>query len=153
MKKREKPAKVKNKSVRWRRLRRWIVFILILALAAGGYWYYAFEYRAGVEPESAQKTTNTDPVYTAEQYEKTIQRNRTMYEYVCEEEIPYVIPGLKSTRTLQIRTSGTLDICTSMTPQGLAVTEDYMLISAYCRTGKRSFLGPGRMWAEWHIIP
>lgn len=138
MKRREKPAKNKNKSVRWKRLRRCIVLVLILALLGGGYWYYAFQYRAGVEPECGQEITNTDPVYTAEQYEKTIQRNRTMYEYVCEEDAPYVIPGLKSTRTLQIRTSGNLDICTSMTPQGLAVTEDYMLISAYCRTGKHN---------------
>lgn len=138
MKKREKSATNKTKSVKWKRLRRCILFVLVLALAAGSYWYYAFEYRAGIEPESEQKITNTDPVYTAEQYEKTIQRNRTMYEYVCEEDTSYVIPGLKSTRTLQIRTSGTLDICTSMTPQGLAITEDYMLISAYCRTGKHN---------------
>ena len=29
-------------------------------------------------------------------------------------------------------------MCTSMTPQGLAVTEDYVLVSAYCSTQKHN---------------
>lgn len=42
----------------------------------------------------------------------------------------YVIPGMKS--TLSTDTEGRPDTCVDMTPQGLAVTEDYIFISAYC---------------------
>ena len=50
----------------------------------------------------------------------------------------YVIPGLKNTRTLLTEKGATPAMCTSMTPQGLAVTEDYVLISAYCSTQKHN---------------
>ena len=47
----------------------------------------------------------------------------------------YVIPGLTSTRTQIFGEKGSSDLCISMTPQGLAVTEDYLLVSAYCHSG------------------
>jgi len=47
----------------------------------------------------------------------------------------YVIPGLDETVTLNHH-SGELDVCTTMTPQGLAVNEDYVFISAYCYTAE-----------------
>lgn len=50
----------------------------------------------------------------------------------------YVIPGLKNTRTLLTKKGATPAMCTSMTPQGLAVTEDYVLVSAYCSTQKHN---------------
>ena len=50
----------------------------------------------------------------------------------------YVIPGLKNTRTLLTEKGATQAMCTSMTPQGLAVTEDYVLVSAYCSTYKHN---------------
>ncbi|WP_298070627.1 hypothetical protein [uncultured Faecalibaculum sp.] len=42
----------------------------------------------------------------------------------------YVIPGMKS--TLSMDRDGRPDTCVDMTPQGLAVTDDYIFISAYC---------------------
>ena len=42
----------------------------------------------------------------------------------------YVIPGMKS--SLSVDREGRPDTCLEMTPQGLAVTEDYLFISAYC---------------------
>lgn len=126
-----------------KRLKKWwrrICLLLALALAAGGYWYYAFQYRAQVEPKTELSVTNTDPVYTMEQYLKTMKRNKTVYKYACEgreqekDYGTYVVPGLKATRTLQAGETGEAKICSSMTPQGLAVAENYILISAYCRT-------------------
>ena len=46
----------------------------------------------------------------------------------------YIIPGLNATETQVFGEKNTSSICTSMTPQGLAVTEDYLLVTAYCHT-------------------
>lgn len=44
-----------------------------------------------------------------------------------------IIPGLDYARTIDCETRE-IDSCTSMTPQGIAVTDKYTFISAYCRT-------------------
>lgn len=49
----------------------------------------------------------------------------------------YVIPGLKATRTLQ-GTFRAYSMCTVMTPQGMCVTEDYIMVSAYCHTHRHN---------------
>lgn len=50
----------------------------------------------------------------------------------------YIIPGLRYTRTF-LNAEGTKQaVCTSMTPQGLAVTDEYVLVSAYCQTEKHN---------------
>lgn len=48
-----------------------------------------------------------------------------------------VIPGLRSTRTT-IGKLHAVTVCTSMTPQGMTVTEDYIFISAYCHAHKHN---------------
>lgn len=129
-----------KKKITWKRIWRRFAVLLIVTAFVAGYWYYAFQYRAGYEEETELTETNTDSVYTLEQFTKTLERNKTVYNYACREDEAdteygtYVVPGLKATKTLQVRTTGIPDMCTSMTPQGLAVTEDYILISAYCRT-------------------
>lgn len=125
----------KRKKPLWRRLCSQLCMLLILAAAGGGYGWYAFHYRAAVEPETELTATNTDAVYSGEQYEKTIKRSKSMFHYVSNGGAgSYIVPGLKATKTLESLTKGEPAVCTSMTPQGLAVTEDYILISAYCRT-------------------
>lgn len=44
-----------------------------------------------------------------------------------------LIPGLDYAETLNCETRE-IDSCTSMTPQGIAITDKYTFISAYCRT-------------------
>ena len=135
----KEPEKVKKRS-KLSRLWSMISLVLVVVLVGGGYWYYAFEYRSQIEEETGRTSTNTDSVYSMEQFLKTMKRNETVYGYACEpneQELnygTYVVPGLKATKTLKKGTEGTPDMCTSMTPQGLAVTEKYILISAYCKT-------------------
>ena len=50
----------------------------------------------------------------------------------------YIIPGLKSTRTLLTSEGDMPAMCTTMTPQGLVVTEDYVFVSAYCHAKKHN---------------
>ena len=47
----------------------------------------------------------------------------------------YTIPGLDATLTQVHGDKQGSAICTSMVPQGLAVTEKYLLVSAYCYSG------------------
>lgn len=85
-------------------------------------WYFTVE-------------TNTDPVYSTAELEARLSDYRDLKEFLDEnslEEITYIIPGLKSTRSLCANHAGEPSVCHSMTPQGVCVTEDYVLISAYC---------------------
>ena len=50
----------------------------------------------------------------------------------------YIIPGLKATQTLLTSEGDMPAMCTTMTPQGLAVTEDYVFVSAYCHAKKHN---------------
>ena len=43
----------------------------------------------------------------------------------------YIIPGLIQTETLEINKKQTISLSKEMDPQGLAITEDYLIISAY----------------------
>ena len=138
--KKAKKKKVRKKKTMLGHIRSIISILLVVGIIGGSYWYYAFQYRTEMEPETNRKVTNTDSVYTMEQYLKTLKRNQTVYKYACDEaEVDnyygtYVVPGLKSTRTLKVKGDGEAEVCTSMTPQGLAITEDYILVSAYCKT-------------------
>lgn len=121
--------------------------ILILLAAAGailaGYLYYLFVYRTTHQPKPKEEiiATNTDAaVYQLEELIKKLEEYDEWFDAVevsqMEDEREYgtyIIPGLKTTKTIQT-SNFKLASCTSMTPQGLAVTEDYLFISAYCHT-------------------
>ena len=117
-----------------------ISILLVVGIIGGSYWYYAFQYRTEMEPETNRKVTNTEFRLHDGAVSETLKRNQTVYKYACDEaEVDnyygtYVVPGLKSTRTLKVKGDGEAEVCTSMTPQGLAITEDYILVSAYCKT-------------------
>lgn len=104
------------------------VLLLILLFAATVFgtrfviWYFTVE-------------TNTDAQYTTKQLQKSLAQYKDLSAFLEEEsldDITYIIPGLKSTRSLRENDAGEACVCHSMTPQGICVTEDYVLISAYC---------------------
>lgn len=120
-----------------------LLSFLLLLCAVGGYLYYQFNYRTThqPEPESDIIQTNTDAaIYELDDLMKKLEG---FDEWFDEEEIKemkkqkeygtYIIPGLKETKTIQTDTYR-IASCTSMTPQGLAVMEQYLFISAYCHT-------------------
>src|SRR5699024_4818293 len=81
-------------------------------------------------------------VYTFSQFSKVASENLILEKYGiqyydhCPVSDTYIIPGLNGTQTCT--PAGTAAFCTSMTPQGLAVTKDYLFISAYCHTGQHN---------------
>lgn len=120
----------------------WTVKVFsLLALVLMSYLSYAFVYRGKVEVPTRAFSSNTGAsVYSLKQLQTVMKKDYNLREYAFEpaknmkENGTYIIPGLKATKTL-VNKGGTLPaICTSMTPQGLTTTEDYLLISAYCHT-------------------
>ncbi len=112
-------------------------FILLMFLS---YLFYAYIYRRHHEPETtAQSTTQESLCSLSEQklfltltpkVKKAAFTGRTLEV----QEGTYIIPGLRATQTQVYGQKKTSAICTSMTPQGIAVTPDYLFVSAYCQT-------------------
>lgn len=134
----KKPSqKNKSKSKKNKHVRLFL-FLLTVVLAGSAYFYYVFNYRAKHEPEPADSRTTSAALYN-------LKTQRTLMSLMPEVKAAafngraaeidygtYVIPGLTATETQVFGEKGTSCICTSMTPQGLAVTENYVLVSAYC---------------------
>ena len=117
-----------------------VVFVLAMC-----YFLYAFVYRARTElPAKAVVTNRGAAVYTLRGQMQMLSQKEAFSYFAFDgrekekEYGTYVIPGLKNTRTLLTEKGATQAMCTSMTPQGLAVTEDYVLVSAYCSTYKHN---------------
>lgn len=111
----------------------------------GAFLAYASLYRGKTEPPAKEIVTNQDgAVYSLEEQLQILSKKAELTEFAFAdrenemEKGTYVIPGLKSTRTLLTSEGDMPAVCTSMTPQGLAVTEKYVLISAYCHTMKHN---------------
>lgn len=105
------------------------------------FWQYAIVFRGHTEPPVKENVTNTDSaVYSLQKLMKRLKSQNDLVYFAFDgkaaetEYGTYIVPGLKSTRTLRIGEGETPAVCTSMTPQGMAVTEEYIFISSYCHT-------------------
>ncbi len=127
----------KEKTEERRSLKRWALVTLAVLLVAGGgigaYLYYAMIARGDKEPEAKYVETNTNPVCYGSEKAFTLALRSDFPELAKKLKGTVVIPGLNATRTTLHGFHG-ITTCTSMTPQGMAVTEDYIFISAYCHT-------------------
>ena len=113
--------------------------ILTVSLLVVGYIYYEFEYRGMVEIPTNATSTSTRPLYSMEAFRKELRHYPKLYKATLEAPVDsksgtYVIPGLHSTETLSSNKANDTSICTSMTPQGIAVCDEYIFVSAYCHT-------------------
>lgn len=55
--KKTKKKKVRKKKTMFGHIRSIISILLVVGIIGGSYWYYAFQYRAEVEPETNRKVT------------------------------------------------------------------------------------------------
>ena len=125
-----------------REIRTFIINAVLIAAVLGlAYFGYAFIYRGRTEPPVRSQTTNQNAaVYSLRGQIQMLTSQEELSAFAFEDRKDekeygnYIIPGLNSTRTLLTEEGTTPAICTSMTPQGLAVTDKYVLISAYCHT-------------------
>lgn len=89
--------------------------------------------------------TNIEPtLYTLEEQREVLKKYSDFYSYTYleaeegKEWGTYVIPGLISTETLALDTTGKGSLSKTMDPQGVTVTEKYLLISAYSHDKKHN---------------
>lgn len=136
-----KDGKKKVHSDKFKRNMRFMGIVLVVLLALTAYLWYVVVYRTKVEPKPASEETNTDAaLYSLNKQLSVLEPFEEMYRLsfagrAAEENYgTMIIPGLKSTRTLASDKGGKISICTSMTPQGMCIAQDYLLISAYCHT-------------------
>ena len=115
-----------------------ILLSIVLAVAAVGSWVaYAIVLPGKFEPEAEYVETNTDAVLHPSETRLSKSLNWRFSELADPLVSTAVIPGLRSTRTT-IGKLHAITTCTSMTPQGMAVTEDYIFVSAYCHSHKHN---------------
>lgn len=135
--------RTKKKKNRWKR--RILAVCLVIALSVAGYIGIIFGYMGNVEPKTDAVATNTESgICSLDEFKEQLKPYKGLYEEAVlahadePESGTYVIPGLESARTLTDNGAGKTAICTSMTPQGIAVSEKYLFISAYCHTKKHN---------------
>ncbi|MEE1030706.1 MAG: hypothetical protein U0L12_01045 [Ruminococcus sp.] len=133
--------KKEKKEKRQRKHLRFFLCLLVLACIGCAYFYYINVYLSSHEPSVSAKTTTCESTvdFSHQKFflslypdikEAAFKGKATELDYGT-----YIIPGLSATETQIYNQKNSSDICSSMTPQGLAVTEDYILVSAYCFTG------------------
>ena len=117
----------------------------MVLVIVGSYLAYAFIYRGRNEPPTKRKTTNQEAAYyTLRGQIQMLSQKEELMAFAFEDRKKereygtYIIPGLKATQTLLTSEGDMPAMCTTMTPQGLAVTEDYVFVSAYCHAKKHN---------------
>lgn len=136
-----KDKETRKKSKKNRLKRRVLAVCLVLVLIPAGYIGIIFGCMGKVEPKTDAVTTNAESSqYTLEEFSERLQPYSGLYEeaVLAHADEPdsgtYVIPGLESARTLLDNGAKRFSVCTGMTPQGIAVSGQYLFISAYCQS-------------------
>ena len=108
-------------------------------------WGCALCFRPAFAMESIASTgTNVNPaIYeTLEKQKKVLTNYPILFDASFDvyksqkDEGTYVVPGLIRTETVDLHNQ--VDECADMTPQGVAVVDDYIMISAYCHEHKHN---------------
>lgn len=123
----------------------WIRVLFIWILTALLFAFYIGVYRGVNEPKPRHTQTNIEPaVHTLEEIRGILSGYPEFFTEQVLENMEkeknfgtYVIPGLKATKTVRYETKQ-MEICTSMTPQGMDITDKYIFVSAYCHTKKHN---------------
>lgn len=121
-----------------------ILSLICIAIISSAIWFYAlggkrwyqYTFHSSHEPFTFRKETSTDPLYNDEEFKKNLENAKISDLYNVDDLVSnsIVIPGLKATKNIIFDNPGTMNICTSMTPQGVTANEKYVFISAYCHT-------------------
>lgn len=109
-----------------------ISIIVLLFFDYHFYYYNAYIFRKSHERDISTIKTSTSAIYSDKQIKELLNNYNFGKNYDIDKIIKdsYIIPGLYSTRSINSKKK--LSSCTSMTPQGVCIAKDYLLISAYC---------------------
>lgn len=133
--------KKEKKSTRKHHRILWVfAFFLVVGIGVTAYILLFSAYTRWVERETTATGTVQEEIYSFKSRRDLLSltpevKRAALYGRATEIDYgTYIIPGLNATETQVFGEKNTSSICTSMTPQGLAVTEDYLLVTAYCHT-------------------
>lgn len=120
-------------------LKKALFILLILSLPLAGYLYYEFVWRGETEPATELTFTSSRPIHSEKDFWNGMRNYEKLYRTLFSAPKSsgpktYALPGLLSTKTLAGNKAQEISICTSMTPQGIAVSYEYIFVSAYCHT-------------------
>lgn len=132
-KRKEKKKKSRTRKV----LEAVILSMMILIGVLGSYGLYVFLLRGDSEPDAHGSRTNTGAVFYSTEQKMKSAMNWRFPQLASLIKDTITVPGLRQSRALQGQFRA-LTMCTSMTPQGMTVTEKYIFISAYCHTHKHN---------------
>ncbi len=110
--------------------------ILLFSVCVWG--YYLIIHWQETEPYTKETETTVEQLHSIEGLKASLisypflQKSLDDYGSYIENGT-YVIPGLNAARSMR---AGTDEVCTNMVPQSICLTESYLLIGAYCKTGK-----------------
>lgn len=119
-----------------KRIKKWILSIFLASTTISSMSIYA-EDRKPEKPTDATETCAFSHFTTAEQMAAILKKYPPVYKasieyFQTENEYGSVkIPGIEATVSLE---DDKRSICSMMSQQGLCVTEDYILMSAYCHS-------------------
>ncbi|MGX6978594.1 hypothetical protein ACWN8V_04960 [Vagococcus elongatus] len=109
----------------------WLLLLFVLTLTA---FFGVALFVMPLSEHEAQKTpaTTFKGIQSEKKQLKVLKRYPTIYHSSSwkNSDAMIPIPGLYQTKTLD--DSNTITACDAMTPQGLAITDDHVFISAYC---------------------
>lgn len=88
------------------------------------------------EADNGKSQTNVKPtLYSLDEQKEELEKMPMFYDLAFSNDKKdsgtYVVPGLIKTETLKANRAGKPEISDGLDPQGVTVTEDYVLISAY----------------------
>lgn len=124
-----------------KKIRLWLNILMVWIIIALLFVFYITVYRGVNEPRTAERKTNTDEaVHSLDEIKRILADYPELFDEQVLENLEntksfgtYIIPGLKAAKTIKYDTKQP-DMCTSMTPQGIDVTDQYIFVSAYCHT-------------------
>ncbi|MGM9940858.1 MAG: hypothetical protein ACI32N_02565 [Bulleidia sp.] len=131
--------------------KRFTLLLIVIAIVISGVlsWYYmfdgwkwiAYDFHDTHEPLTFETDTTQTAIYTDQQIREVLEKYTYLSDHYDLDQVvkdSIVIPGLKAALSLRDyeNDSAGPDVCTSMTPQGITLNDRYILISAFCNTGR-----------------
>ena len=120
---------------KWSLRKKLLIFIaqLIVIAGLGSYLFINIYLPTQEENPPTERATNVYPVIYETEEDMRGEMRKKFQRLDDQMAASIVVPGLMTTRTTKGTFHG-ISYCTSMTPQGMAISEDYIFISAYCHT-------------------
>lgn len=119
-----------------------ITIILSIVFLVGFGWGHATVRTYKLEKETKFTDTDNNYVFSEDEFAKTLKKYPdidilALYDKIASDDMKILdygsfapMPGIEGTKSIDIET-GELGICTSMTPQGVTIAENYLITSAY----------------------